>query len=387
MITCPNCQSQLVQDAENPHRLFCQTCGYVLEASGDAPTEEVVSAIPAPQPITPQPVPQEAPSQQSYWGTQGTGPAAYEARQAAEAAPGTVPGAASAYPGAPGASETPAPSKGFAIAALVLGILGILNFWIPFVNAVAIVFGILALIFGIIAVSRVKKGTASGKGMGIAGIVLGALSIVLSIVISVVSTFLVGAYYTDGLGNAVTSQQGGNTTRGGAVSGADAPWASLEFTLDGKSYQLDVTTLEEFESQSGWAIDLSLQGYPDGYTVQSGEQITTIALESDAHPMDSVYVTVSNGTQKAQDLKQCVITDISVTNYSGELSMELPGGISFSSTLDEALEAYGEPYYSYTSETSGFRSLTYDAGDFERELRLISYEGALISEMELSIYA
>ena len=56
------------------------------------------------------------------------------------------------------------PTNGMAIAALVLGILGM---FLP-------VLGILALIFGGIGISKANQG-ASGRGMAVAGLVLGIL--------------------------------------------------------------------------------------------------------------------------------------------------------------------------------------------------------------------
>ncbi|HEY0119760.1 MAG TPA: DUF4190 domain-containing protein [Cellulomonas sp.] len=60
-------------------------------------------------------------------------------------------------------------TDGFAIAALVFGILG----------------GWLALIFGFIALSRIKKSGARGRGMAIAGLSIGAAWIVIGILAAV----------------------------------------------------------------------------------------------------------------------------------------------------------------------------------------------------------
>lgn len=70
------------------------------------------------------------------------------------------------------ATQDQGPS-GLAIAALVTGLLGMT---------------IVPIILGAIDLSRIKNGLASprGKGMDIAGIVLGALGIVISIVIIIV---------------------------------------------------------------------------------------------------------------------------------------------------------------------------------------------------------
>lgn len=65
--------------------------------------------------------------------------------------------------------------KGLAIASLVLGILAIVNSFIPFLNFVSYIFAILAVIFGIIGI--VKK---AGRGMAIAGLVMGILSFIIA---------------------------------------------------------------------------------------------------------------------------------------------------------------------------------------------------------------
>lgn len=66
---------------------------------------------------------------------------------------------------------------GLSIAAMVLGIIGIVLSFIPIINNIAFVLGILALIFGIIGIAR-----KVGKGKAIAGLVLGILSIIITLV-------------------------------------------------------------------------------------------------------------------------------------------------------------------------------------------------------------
>lgn len=60
------------------------------------------------------------------------------------------------------------PGKGMAIAAMVCGIVSICGFWIPFVS---IPCGIVALVLGIIALVKKKD----GKGMAIAGVATGSV--------------------------------------------------------------------------------------------------------------------------------------------------------------------------------------------------------------------
>jgi len=71
-------------------------------------------------------------------------------------------------------------TSGFAIAALILGIVSVLVGWIPFFGLVPI---ILAIIFGIIALTKVNKKKVQGKGMAIAGLIMGGVMLIVSIII------------------------------------------------------------------------------------------------------------------------------------------------------------------------------------------------------------
>jgi hypothetical protein len=77
-----------------------------------------------------------------------------------------------AYPVAPQGTDR----KGLAIASLVLGIVGVLSCCLSWVATIP---GILAIIFGILGVKSSKK------GMAIAGIICGALAIILGILMLV----------------------------------------------------------------------------------------------------------------------------------------------------------------------------------------------------------
>ena len=89
-----------------------------------------------------------------------------------------LPSPPAAVPMAPVAQKT----NGLAIASLVLGIV-----WIYWIGS------ILAIVFGHVALSQIKKsgGTQGGRGMAIAGLVLGYIglaTILLVIFVAIVST-------------------------------------------------------------------------------------------------------------------------------------------------------------------------------------------------------
>ena len=71
----------------------------------------------------------------------------------------------------------PKPSSALAITALVLTILGLLTA----IFMVGGLLGMVGLIPAIVALAKIKKGNASGKGMAITSTILGTLSIILAV--------------------------------------------------------------------------------------------------------------------------------------------------------------------------------------------------------------
>ena len=122
--------------------------------------------------------------------------------------PGSMPpGSTPAVP-TPAASMPPAPTpaasmppgmatptasgnkNGLGVAALVLGLVGLLGgFIIPFSGLGSI----LAIIFGAIGLKRVKRGEASNRGMALAGLWLGIAGVALSFIVVVVIGILMAA--------------------------------------------------------------------------------------------------------------------------------------------------------------------------------------------------
>ncbi len=83
--------------------------------------------------------------------------------------------------------QTPAKASGLAIASLVVGILSI----IPLL-------GIVALILGLIALSAISKsaGRLSGKGLAVAGVVLGAGGVAWTLLVAFLAVILIPIFST-----------------------------------------------------------------------------------------------------------------------------------------------------------------------------------------------
>ncbi|MET7386817.1 DUF4190 domain-containing protein [Streptomyces sp. NPDC005529] len=97
--------------------------------------------------------------------------------------PGSGPSAYGGVPGYGWPAGPPAPSNGLGTASMVLGIIASVLFcaW-----PLAIVLGILAIVFGVIGRGRVRKGEATNPGQALAGIICGSVGIVLGTALIVV---------------------------------------------------------------------------------------------------------------------------------------------------------------------------------------------------------
>ena len=68
--------------------------------------------------------------------------------------------------------------KGLAVASLVLGILGLLTAFFG-----GGLLGLVAVILGVLALGKIKRGEADGRGLALGGIITGALAILITIVV------------------------------------------------------------------------------------------------------------------------------------------------------------------------------------------------------------
>lgn len=77
-----------------------------------------------------------------------------------------------------GGSGPSQPSNGIGIGAMVVGIVGLVLSWIPFLG---LVLGIVALVLGIVGIRKVNRREATNKGMAITGVVTGAIATLIGI--------------------------------------------------------------------------------------------------------------------------------------------------------------------------------------------------------------
>ncbi|MCX5201607.1 DUF4190 domain-containing protein [Streptomyces sp. NBC_00237] len=172
-----------------------------------APSEQPVQPVQPDQPVQPvQPDQPDQPDQPNPWAPPQEGTHAPDPTAPGTAQQDTLIGGPPSAPYAPGpgygygptppygygyAPQPQAPRNGMVVTSLVLGIVGfalgvpIVLFWLSWLPS------LLGLIFGIIALGQINKGTATGKVMAIFGLITGALGLALAIIGAIISFALV----------------------------------------------------------------------------------------------------------------------------------------------------------------------------------------------------
>jgi hypothetical protein len=100
--------------------------------------------------------------------------------------------------GGPAGPPTPQPyvvkpRNGVGVAALVLGLLGLVLTLLVLPAPLGALLGLLALIFGIIGIGRVGRGEATNRGQAVTGLITGILALALGVFLTV----RIGGYLQD----------------------------------------------------------------------------------------------------------------------------------------------------------------------------------------------
>jgi len=75
------------------------------------------------------------------------------------------------------------------LTALILGIISVILSLIPFCNYIGLVPAIIAIVFGVVALTQQDKSELNHKAMSITGISFGALAILISVIWSILFLF------------------------------------------------------------------------------------------------------------------------------------------------------------------------------------------------------
>jgi len=95
-----------------------------------------------------------------------------------------IPQPAPTQPGLSAPSQPANASNGLATAGFVLGLLGLLASWIPLLNIVGLILGVLGAILAAVGLAKSKK-VGAGKGLALTGLILGVLAVIIAVVVNI----------------------------------------------------------------------------------------------------------------------------------------------------------------------------------------------------------
>ena len=211
----------------------------------------------------------------------------------------------------PSVRQAPQSTSGLAIAGLVLGILAILGAFVPLLNIGAIPFAVVGLLLAIVGFVGIRNGKHSGRGIAIAGIVLGVVALVV----------ILGMY---GCAGAIASSSGSSSAASSSSSSAPASSA----VSASKSVEMEAARTTDapfsFLLPKGWVEEKSENGrsyyYPsatDHATMMyAGGQSTSLAAgQSESECLD---VFVQDVLKSLGDFKLIEESDYSLSGFTAK---------------------------------------------------------------------
>ena len=76
-------------------------------------------------------------------------------------------------------NQAPKGVSAMAVVGLVLGIFALISSWMPIVNNLSFIVGLLGLVFSIVGIVSASSGKSSGKGLAIAALVINIIACVI----------------------------------------------------------------------------------------------------------------------------------------------------------------------------------------------------------------
>ncbi len=188
--------------------------------------------------------------------------------------------------------------------------------------------------------------------------------------------------------NLISNTSSNSSTQVAASTNISDDWKECEFIINNQPYKLyfDYATLKN----NGWTFDLSDYGYENGYIMNKDDKVSgTIDLENESYDTD-ITVGFINDSETAKDITECKIWSISVDNAfvdddENPISFTLSKGIHNGSSLQDVVNAYGEPTDTYRADSLGYWVYTYQY-DYSTYLKLTIYDDKGVTAFDYSLY-
>ena len=171
-----------------------------------------------------------------------------------------------------------APKNGMGLTALILGIIGTICGIIPFLFFLSGTLGVLGVIFGLVALGRVRKGHATNKGVTVIGLIASAVAFILGIV-GIVIVVSAGAKLVDEIDKSLPKTESSRAV--GTPGAAESPESAVTDFVCGAPSTED--------------------GYDKG-RAEATMTVTNIAKESRSYSVQVEWVDAS-GARVADDIQ------------------------------------------------------------------------------------
>ncbi|SKA02919.1 protein of unknown function [Pilibacter termitis] len=234
-------------------------------------------------------------------------------------------------------------TNGFAIAALVLGIIGIVGSLIPILNIFSLLLGIVGLVLGILAILKANR-QGSSKGMSIAGIILSSLTILVAIIINVIVVIAVNEVandpdfqstleeMTEEVSDSPSSFNQEEKTFTGKIATVKIDKAEKVKDYDGKpalKVFFTITNNQSKDEEVDTLLSNTTQFKQDNGTVKNELSVTVLKEEEEEHLYDTLKAKKTISTFIVLELeneKDPVIVEFGDALYDeviGELKLEV----------------------------------------------------------------
>jgi hypothetical protein len=151
----------------------------------------------------------------------------------------------------------PKGSNGLATAGFVLSLLGLLSSWIPVLNIVGVILGVIGVVLAGVGLAKSKKVNA-GKGLAIAGIVLGVLAVLFAMLVNALFVSAVDDAFdettstsveapSDSGDDAASTDEGTSDTKLGTTRDNPAPLGSA---ITGDDWTVKINSVKTVKADS-----------------------------------------------------------------------------------------------------------------------------------------
>ncbi|GAA1661585.1 hypothetical protein GCM10010977_24290 [Citricoccus zhacaiensis] len=231
------------------------------------------------------------------------------------------------YGGQPG--PPPKTGNGLGVAALVLGIIAIVIAFIPFIGMGSFLLGALAVILGIVGLR--KKGLP--KGTSIAGLILGALSLIIAGIMTAITATFVAAVdeSLQSMPESSTVAEATTTASPAATSTTEAPTSdAAEPAPTSDAAEPEVPTehrsaLAQAQNYSD-LMHLSKAGLWDQLTSEYGGQFTEEAADYAVENVEADWqqnaLEQGRSYQETMSMSPAAIYDQLVSEYGGQFTAD-----------------------------------------------------------------